>query len=199
MPKMEELRNHISVEITRDRTIQLFISKIDLDYAYGQMKLSQETSRQCVFALTGGKFSGYKRLKKCLTDLPIYPYYFKKKIDRKLGYCTTEVDENGIKPNEKKVEAISKLNQPENTKDLKSFLGAIQYMAKFLPKFSERTNRLRKLLKKNETWNWGTEQNEDFIKIKQMLTEGRCLAHYAKYQDNIVTTDVSSIGLGITL
>ena len=31
MPNMEELLNQISVEITRDRTLQLFTSKIDLD------------------------------------------------------------------------------------------------------------------------------------------------------------------------
>ena len=37
MPNMEELLNQISVEITRDRTAQLFFSKIDLDYAYGQL------------------------------------------------------------------------------------------------------------------------------------------------------------------
>ena len=36
---------------------------------------------------------------------------------------------------------------------------------------------------KNETWSWGTEQ-EDFGKIEQMLTEGPCLAHYAKDKDN---------------
>ena len=52
MPNMEELLNQISEGISRDRTVQLFISKIDLDYAYGQMKLSEKTSRQCVFALT---------------------------------------------------------------------------------------------------------------------------------------------------
>ena len=63
MPNMEELLNQNSMEITRDRTVQLFMSKIDLDYAYGQMKLSEETSRQCVLALTGGNFSGYSRRK----------------------------------------------------------------------------------------------------------------------------------------
>ena len=78
MSKMEELLNQISVEITRDRTLQLFMSKIDLDYAYGQMKLSEETSRQCVFALTGGKFSGYYRFKKGFYAWPIYPQYFKR-------------------------------------------------------------------------------------------------------------------------
>ena len=59
-----------------------------------------------------------------------------------------EIDKNGIKPNEEKIEAILKLNSQKNTKELKSFLGAIQYMAKFLPKISEQTDQLRKLLKK---------------------------------------------------
>ena len=42
-----------------------------------------------------------------------------------------EIDENGIKPNEEKVGDILKLKAPENTKDVKSFFGAIQNMAKF--------------------------------------------------------------------
>ena len=37
LPNMEELLNQISVEITRDRTAQLFLSKIDRDYADAQM------------------------------------------------------------------------------------------------------------------------------------------------------------------
>ena len=76
IPNMEVLLNQISVEITRDRTVQLFISKIDLDYAYGQMKLSEETSRQCVFALTGGNFSGYYRFKKGFYGLADIPTFF---------------------------------------------------------------------------------------------------------------------------
>ena len=80
MPIMEELLNQISVEISRDRTLQLFISKIDLDYAYGQIKLSEETSRQCLFATIGGKFSGYYRFKKSFTVSPIYSQYFKKQL-----------------------------------------------------------------------------------------------------------------------
>ena len=88
MPNLEELLNQISVEITRDRTVQIFISKIDLDYAYEQMKLSEETSRQCVFALTGGNFSGYYRFKKGFYGLADIPTIFQEKIDRTLEYCT---------------------------------------------------------------------------------------------------------------
>ena len=76
MPNMEELLNQISVEIFRDRTLQLFISKIDLDYASGQMKLSEETSQQCVFAITKGKFSGYYRFKKGFYGLADVPTIF---------------------------------------------------------------------------------------------------------------------------
>ena len=88
MPNMEDLLNQISVEITRDRTLQLFMSKIDLDYAYSQMKLSEETSRQCVFALTGGNFSGYYRFKKVFYGLADIPTIFQEKIDRTLEYWT---------------------------------------------------------------------------------------------------------------
>ena len=42
--EQKKLLNKISVEITKHRTKDLRISKIDLDYAYGQMMLSKETS-----------------------------------------------------------------------------------------------------------------------------------------------------------
>ena len=54
MPSMEELLNQFLVESKRGRTKKLIITEIDLDYAYGQMKLSKETCRLCVFAITGG-------------------------------------------------------------------------------------------------------------------------------------------------
>ena len=88
MQNMEELLNQISVEITRDRTVQLYLSKTDLDYAYGQVKLSEKTSRQCVFALTGGNFSGYYSFKKGFYGLADIPTIFQEKIDRTLKYCT---------------------------------------------------------------------------------------------------------------
>ena len=88
MPIMEELLNQISVGITRDRTLQLFMSKIDLDYAYGQMKLSEETSRQCVFAITAAKLSGYYRFKKGFYGLADFPTIFQEKVDRTLEYST---------------------------------------------------------------------------------------------------------------
>ena len=122
-------------------------------------------------------------------------------FQNKIEWLGHEIDEDEIKPNKGKVKAILDLKHPGNRKQLKSFLGAIQYLAKFVPRLSERTDKLRKLLKKNTEWKWETEQqNEnDFEMIKKRLTEEPALAHYAKDKDNIVTTDASKTGLEITL
>ena len=54
MPNMEGLLNQISIEKkTKERTKELMISKIDLDYAYVHKMLSEGASGQCVFAITG--------------------------------------------------------------------------------------------------------------------------------------------------
>ena len=45
----------------------------------------------------------------------------------------------------------------------------------------------------------GKEQEDDFNSIKKLLTEDPCLAQYAKDRENILTTDASKTGLGITL
>ena len=82
---------------------------------------------------------------------------------------------------------------------MKSFLGAIQYLAKFLPRLSGKTDSLRKLLKKNTNRVWDEEKTRVFEAINRISTEDHCLAHYAKDRDNIVTTDANTTELGITL
>ena len=82
--------------------------------------------------------------------------------------------------------AIIELKHPENQNQLKSFLGAKQYLAKFIPRLSERTAKLRRLLQKDSKCNWGKEQDEDFNNIKKVLTEEPCLAHYAKIETTLL-------------
>ena len=78
------------------------------------------------------------------------------------------IAQDGIRPNKQKTEAINKLNPPTNTKTLKSFSGAIQYFAKFIPNLSEKTDNMRQLLKKGTNWEWTEERNTDFNNIKRI-------------------------------
>ena len=58
MRNMEELLNQISTELSSNDHDPIWISVIDIDYAYGQMKVAPETSRHCYFAVTGENMNG---------------------------------------------------------------------------------------------------------------------------------------------
>ena len=109
------------------------------------------------------------------------------------------ISQDGTRPNKEKTDAINKLESPTNTKTLKSFLGAIQYFAKFKPNLSETTINMRSLLKKGMKWDWTTDRETDFEKIKQELTTRHCLAHFNGSKEIFVTTDACKTSLGVAL
>ena len=67
MPNMEELISRISRKIADGPADEIWISKFDLDYAYGQLKLSKKAMDLCIFAVTGGNFTCYYRFLKAFT------------------------------------------------------------------------------------------------------------------------------------
>ena len=87
MPNMEELISKISAKITKSND-EIWMSKIDLDYAYGQAKLSTEASRDCVFSIIGGDFTGHYRFKKGFYGLSDIPTVFQEHIDKVLEFKT---------------------------------------------------------------------------------------------------------------
>ena len=85
---MEDLLNQVSTELTQAPNELLWISKIDLEFAYCQSKLSDEISKLCSFAITGENINGYYRFKKGSYGLSDIPTKFQEKIDRALKYGT---------------------------------------------------------------------------------------------------------------
>ena len=86
MPIMDELLNQISSELSKNELDSIWISVIDLDYAYGQMKLSPDTSKHCNSAITGEKINRYYRFLKGFYGPADIPTIFQEKIDRTLGH-----------------------------------------------------------------------------------------------------------------
>ena len=95
--------------------------------------------------------------------------------------------------------AIKNLKQPNNEKELKSFLGAIQYISKYIDNLSAQTDSLRQLLKKDNDWIWTEEHTQAFEKLKQKITEIPCLAQHNSDYPNVITTEASTKGLDATL
>ena len=61
-----------------------WISKFDLVYAYGQLRLSKRAMDLCNFAVTGGNFTGFCRYLKCFYGLADIRTIFQEKIDQTL-------------------------------------------------------------------------------------------------------------------
>ena len=65
-----------------------------------------------------------------------------------LGHTITA---RGLSPTEDKVKAISDAPAPTNLKELRAFLGLLNYYGKFLPNLSATLEPLHRLLRKNAT------------------------------------------------
>ena len=152
-----------------------------------------------IFCVTNGTIEEHEReLREVLTKLQEAGYraserkteLFKKDLTW-LGYL---INQSGVKPIQDKTDAITKLKAPTNTKELKSFLGSIQHLSKFLNNLSKKTDRMRKLLKKDVKWEWTKEINDDFEQLKKEITEAPCLAHSDPKKYNFITTDACNTG-----
>ena len=61
MPNLKKLMNRISTEITRAPNKPLWITKLDLECAYGQWKLCEWESKHCNVAIMGWIMNGHYR------------------------------------------------------------------------------------------------------------------------------------------
>ncbi len=83
MTNIDELLDNISQIITSrpNRTTKVWFSMLDLRYAYGQVPLSPETSRQCNFSIVGGQATGTYRFKTGFYGLADMPAEFQQTLD----------------------------------------------------------------------------------------------------------------------
>lgn len=76
-----------------------------------------------------------------------------------LGHLITE---NGVKPDPTKIQAIVNYPVLKDIKGIRAFLGLAGYYRRFIPKCSELTQPLTKLLKKGIEFNWSSLQQNQF-------------------------------------
>ncbi|XP_039757341.1 uncharacterized protein K02A2.6-like [Pararge aegeria] len=113
-----------------------------------------------------------------------------------LGY---KIDKFGLHTDDKKIEAIVAAPPPTNVSQLKSFMGLVNFYAKFCKNMSDILNPMYNLLKKNVKWNWDEKCMNAFIKIKKVLSSSPVLAHYDPNLPLILAVDSSPYGLGAVL
>lgn len=122
------------------------------------------------------------------------------------------VDERGIKPSEKHVEAIRALEEPKSGDELMSFLGLVNYFAELVDHFAETSIPLYKVLegsgfnKKRRHGQrlkmadgdarWGEDQRSAWQELKLVLSNPSFLAAPIRGAPKHVMTDSSAYSLG---
>ena len=121
-------------------------------------------------------------------------------IGNRVRLCWPHRAHNGIRPDDDKYKAIKEFPAPKNIKDLRSFLGLANQLAAFVPDLAHMSAGLRPLLKKGNAWVWEKEHEEEFSKVKNLLTSPTIAKPFDDAKDTILLTDASRLhGLGYAL
>ena len=138
-------------------------------------------------------------------------FEFSKQQVNWLGY---HVLESGSSPKFAKTEAIINLNPPNSLKQLGSFLGSINYQAKFIPNAASLTEQLRPLLKKEnkkkaekvdkvklpvKKFELGDEHTLVFDAIKNAVAKISKVNYYDANRETRFNCNASHNSLGATL
>ena len=106
----------------------------------------------------------YKKMASCTLKLPKCSF----------GHI---VSGQGIRPDNKKIEAVANAPRSKCASEVRSFLRLTNYCAR--PDYSSITYPLHQLTKSTSTFHWGKEQEQSFKQLKQALASPQVLAHYS--------------------
>lgn len=105
----------------------------------------------------------------------------------------------GIRPMQSKVEAVKQFREPNSVEEVRSFLGLVNYVGKFIPNLATVDEPLRRLTQKDFTFHWNQEQQKAFDDLKNWLTSDLVLGYYILHCKTLVIADASPVGLGAVL
>ncbi|GBG92154.1 hypothetical protein CBR_g54505 [Chara braunii] len=116
-----------------------------------------------------------------------------------LGFVCSE---RGRRPNVKKTDKITEWPVPfHSITDVRSFLGTCGFWRVFVKNFAAKTEHLRKLVRQDQEWVWGEEQEEVVARMKEEFRDGGLVSGAPDYDVTetrpfIVETDAGLTALG---
>lgn len=144
-----------------------------------------------------------KRLEKVLETLKENGLTLNKE---KCSYRMTELQfmgfllsERGIGPTSAKVDAVKKAEAPKSASEVRSFLGLVNFNARFINDLATKSEPLRRLTRKGTPFKWGKEQEKAFSILKEELANTDTLAYFDTKAETRIIADASPVGLGAIL
>jgi len=120
-------------------------------------------------------------------------------LRKEVSYLGHVIRQTGVKPDEKRIEAVRDYPEPKTTRELKGFLGLAGYYRRFIPNFSKISKPLTELLKKNTPYIWNDKTENAFITLKTLLMTEPLLQYPDFTRPFVLTTDASNDAIGAVL
>ena len=116
-------------------------------------------------------------------------------LQQELEYLGHIVSLQGIKPDERKVQAIRDARKPTNRKEVRRFLGTTGFYCKFIANYAKIARPLQKLTA-NVKFEWTAEHDKAWSDLKDSLKSETILIYPDPNKPYYITTDASDIAVG---
>jgi hypothetical protein len=138
----------------------------------------------------------FHRLEKAGLKINAKKSFFGREKLEYLGYWITR---NGIQPVSKKVEAIQNIAPPKTKRELRRFIGIVNYYRDMWLRRSDTLAPLSKLTSKTAKWQWTDIEQNAFEKMKRIISRATLLAYPDFNKPFIIHTDASHTQLGAVI
>ncbi|GFV11294.1 retrovirus-related Pol polyprotein from transposon 297 [Trichonephila clavipes] len=117
----------------------------------------------------------------------------------KLKYLGLIISKEGVETDNSKVKAIAEMKPPKNIREESEFLGMAGWYQKFIPHYADICGPFCRLKKRGAKFNWSTEAQDAFNKVKRALAEASVL-QLPNFQELFnLFTDASGVGISAVL
>lgn len=106
---------------------------------------------------------------------------------------------NTVQPLHDNLIAIKNFPIPRNRKNIRQFLGKINFYHKFICNAASTLEIFHNLLRKDVPFNWTPECQKSFEEVKEYLTSSPILAIFDRDKPIRIYTDASGVGIGAVL
>ena len=108
-----------------------------------------------------------------------------------VGYLGMIISADGVKMDQRKVQAITSWGSPTNLHDVRAFLGFANFYRQFIKDYSQVVAPLVQLTKKDVAFKWDEACEKAFQNLKQQFITAPILRHFDPDNEIIVETDAS--------
>ena len=98
-----------------------------------------------------------------------------------------------------KVAGVANWKTPKNVRDIRKFLGFVNFYRCFIPNHSKKAKPMNDLLKKGVPFEWKQEQEDTFQELKQAVQKEAVLLQPDQKKPFEVEIDASNYAIGAVL